>query len=218
MRHNDLVQVPHQPEIAAIQNIDIYVMNIRSLSIPDVKIFSPRIFRDERGFFSETFNQSMALASGLGGEFVQDNHVLSHKRGVIRGLHFQVGCSAQGKLVRVTKGSILDVAVDIRVGSPSFGRSVSNVLSAENWQQLWVPVGFAHGYCTLEANTEVIYKVTALYDPASERGIQFDDPALEIQWPVTRADAILSAKDTENLPLSAHPDYFYYQHTPEGAV
>jgi dTDP-4-dehydrorhamnose 3,5-epimerase len=193
-------------------------MNVEELAIPDVKLISPKIFRDERGFFSETYNQSMALEDGLGDTFVQDNHVLSRQAGVVRGLHFQIGNSAQGKLIRVTKGSILDVAVDIRVGSPSFGRSVSQVLSAENWQQLWVPIGFAHGYCTLEADTEVIYKVTAFYDPDSERGIQFNDPALDIQWPVPRAKAILSAKDVENLPLRAHPEFFHYEHTHEGVV
>lgn len=191
-------------------------MNIKNLAISEVKLILPKIFRDERGFFSETYNQSAALAGGLDGEFVQDNHVLSRQAGVVRGLHFQIGATAQGKLIRVTKGSILDVAVDIRVGSPSFGRSVTQVLSAENWQQLWVPIGFAHGYCTLEPDTEVIYKVTAFYDPDSERGIQFDDPALEIQWPVSRAEAILSSKDAENLPMSAHPEYFRYKHTPEG--
>ena len=185
-------------------------MQIRALDIPDVKVITPKIFRDDRGFFSETFNASAWEDNGLKYTFVQDNHVLSRSSGVLRGLHFQLPPSAQGKLVRVARGSILDVAVDIRHGSPTFGQHVSRVLSAENWEQFWVPVGFAHGYCTLEPDTEVIYKVTNFYDPANERGIQFDDPELGIDWTIPRERAQLSNKDLENAPLSEHPVYFTY--------
>ena len=183
-------------------------MDIRSLAIPDVKVISPKIFRDERGFFSETHNSRDLKAAGIDARFVQDNHSLSHARGVVRGLHFQVPPHAQGKLVRVTRGAILDVAVDIRRGSPSYGQHVSAVLSAENWAQLWVPVGFAHGYCTLEADTEVLYKVTDYYAPECDRGIKWNDPALGIEWPIAAREAILSAKDARNAPLCDLPACF----------
>lgn len=186
-------------------------MQISSLAIPEIKVITPRIFRDERGFFSETFNAATLREGGFDETFVQDNHALSRQAGVIRGLHFQIDPSAQGKLVRVVKGAILEVAVDIRSGSSTFGQHVARQLSAENWEQLWVPVGFAHGYCTLEPDTEVVYKVTNFYDPASERGIQFDDPALAIDWPFSRSEAQLSGKDLELKPLSEQPVYFEYK-------
>ena len=188
-------------------------MQITSLAIPDIKVITPNIFRDDRGFFSETFNVAALNKAGFDEVFVQDNHAMSTQVGVVRGLHFQIGSAAQGKLVRVVRGAIFDVAVDIRSGSPTFGQHVARKLSAENWEQLWVPVGFAHGYCTLEPDTEVIYKVTAFYDPVSERGIQFDDPALGIAWPVDRHKARLSAKDLENKPLADHPIYFNHLNT-----
>ena len=175
-------------------------MQIDALTIPDVKLIVPRIFRDDRGFFSETWNAAAMSAAGIEASFVQDNHALSRDQYTLRGLHFQLPPMAQDKLVRVVRGSILDVAVDIRRGSPTFGKHVAAVLSAANWMQIWVPKGFAHGYCTLEPDTEVIYKVTAPYAPAFDRGIAFDDPALEIAWPVTREKAILSDKD-KKLPL-----------------
>ena len=186
-------------------------MQIRSLAIPDVKVVTPRIFRDERGFFSETYSQRGLADAGIVSAFVQDNHALSVQPGVVRGLHFQIAPHAQGKLVRVVKGSIFDVAVDIRKGSPSFGKHVSAVLSAENWDQLWVPPGFAHGYATLEADTEVIYKVTEYYDPKSERAIRWNDPALGIAWPVKPGAAIVSAKDADNSPLAELPTFFTFQ-------
>lgn len=183
-------------------------MQIEPLAIPDVKIVTPRVFRDERGFFCETFNDATLRAAGLDEVFVQDNHAMSRDAGVIRGLHLQIAPSAQGKLVRVTKGSIFDVAVDVRFGSPTFARHVARRITAENFEQIWVPVGFAHGYCTLEPDTEVIYKVTSHYDPECERGIQFDDPALAIDWPFTRDSGRLSEKDLRSKPLSEHPLYF----------
>src|SRR5262245_60856479 len=135
-------------------------MNIETLAIPEVKLITPKILRDGRGFFSETYNRGSLQAAGIDFEFVQDNHSLSRAKGVVRGLHFQIAPRAQGKLVRVTRGSVFDVAVDIRRGSPTYGKYVSAVLSADNWAQLWVPEGFAHGFCTLESDTEVVYKVT----------------------------------------------------------
>jgi dTDP-4-dehydrorhamnose 3,5-epimerase len=132
------------------------------------------------------------------------------KPGVVRGLHFQCAPHAQDKLVRVTRGAILDVAVDVRVGSPSFGRHVGAKITARNWVQILVPKGFAHGYCTLEPDTEVLYKVTDYYAPESDRGIRWDDPALGIDWPVARSETILSAKDALLPALSELPAYFHY--------
>src|SRR5437016_341508 len=139
------------------------MMEIQPLAITDVKLVITQVHRDERGYFSETYSRQRMAAAGVPTEFVQDNHALSVNAGTLRGLHFQVPPHAQGKLVRVTRGAVFDVAVDIRTGSPTFGRHVSEVLSAENWKQIWIPPGFAHGYCTLEPNTEVIYKVTEYY-------------------------------------------------------
>jgi dTDP-4-dehydrorhamnose 3,5-epimerase len=170
-------------------------MNVETLAIPDVKRLEPRVFRDDRGFFAETYSQKALEAAGIGVTFVQDNHSLSRAKGVVRGLHFQKPPHAQGKLIRVTRGAILDVAVDIREGSPTYGRHVACVLSAENWAQLWVPPGFAHGFCTLEPDTEVHYKVTAYYAPESDSGILWNDPALGIDWPVAAEEAVLSDKD-----------------------
>src|SRR4029453_12449885 len=133
-------------------------MQVEALALQEVKLLTPKIFRDERGFFSETYNQKALTAAGIDRIFVQDNQSLSRVKGVLRGLHFQIAPHPQGKLVRVTRGAIFDVAVDIRRGSATFGRHVSAILSADNWSQLWVPEGFAHGFCTLEPDTEVIYK------------------------------------------------------------
>jgi dTDP-4-dehydrorhamnose 3,5-epimerase len=176
-------------------------IDVQPLAIADVKLIVPPIFRDERGFFSETYNRQALAALGIDAEFVQDNQSQSRAKGVIRGLHFQIAPRAQGKLVRVTRGAVLDVAVDIRQGSPTYGRHVSTVLSAENWRQLWVPVGFAHGFCTLEPDTEVIYKVTDIYAPDCDCGIAFDDPDLCIAWPVAPGEAVLSDKDQRHPRL-----------------
>lgn len=185
-------------------------MNVRSLDIPDVKLLSPPIFRDARGFFSETYNKRLFEEAGICPEFVQDNHSLSVEPGTIRGLHFQSDPDPQDKLVRVTRGAIYDVAVDIRRGSPTFGKHVAVTISADNWQQLWVPKGFAHGFCTLEPNTEVLYKVTGYYNPDAERGLAWDDPRLDITWPVEASAARLSEKDRTHPRLSQLPDYFHY--------
>lgn len=170
-------------------------VTVQALCIPDVKLITPSLLRDRRGFFSETYNRRTLRDAGIDCEFVQDNHSLSRSKGVLRGLHFQVEPHPQGKLVRVVRGAIFDIAVDIRQGSPTFGRHVSAVLSAANWSQLWLPVGFAHGFCTLEPDTEVIYKVTDYYAATCDRGIAFDDPDLAIVWPIRRSEVILSEKD-----------------------
>lgn len=180
-------------------------MHVEQLAIPDVKLITPRIFRDERGFFSETFSARDLAAAGIAASFVQDNHSLSRAKGVVRGLHFQIAPRAQGKLVRVTRGAVLDVAVDIRSGSPTYGRHVATVLSAENWRQLWLPCGFAHGFCTLEPDTEVQYKVTEYYAPECDRGILWNDPALGINWPIAVDSAILSDKDRKHPRLADLP-------------
>ena len=187
-------------------------MDIQSLEIPDVKVVTPKKFGDARGFFSEVYNRKSLLAHGIDVAFVQDNHSLSAETGVVRGLHFQTAPHAQGKLVRVVRGAILDVALDIRHGSPTFGRHVAVTLSAENWRQLWVPVGFAHGFCTLEPNTEVIYKVTGYYAPECDRGLLWNDPALKIDWPVSADAAVLSDKDRKHPALADLPRYFDYAH------
>jgi dTDP-4-dehydrorhamnose 3,5-epimerase len=183
---------------------------VQSLAIPDVKVITPSIVRDERGFFSETYSRRTLEQAGIHADFVQDNQSLSRARGVLRGLHFQTEPFAQGKLVRVLRGSIFDVAVDIRHGSRTFGRHVSHVLSAENWSQMWVPIGFAHGFCTLEPDTEVIYKVTAFYAPQCDKGIAFDDPDLGIAWPVPRGELVLSDKDRRHPRLRDVPAAFTY--------
>jgi dTDP-4-dehydrorhamnose 3,5-epimerase len=160
-----------------------------------VLLLTPSRYLDDRGFFSETWNESCFVEAGIPGPFVQDNHAKSADRGVVRGLHLQIAPHAQGKLIRVTRGAIWDVVVDVRHGSATYGRHVGAVLSAENWQQLWIPAGFLHGYCTIEPDTEVIYKVTVPWDRQAERGVIWNDPALAIPWPVAAAEAILSEKD-----------------------
>jgi dTDP-4-dehydrorhamnose 3,5-epimerase len=186
-------------------------LDVKPLAIAEVKLITPPIFRDARGFFSETYNRDALAAAGIEAQFVQDNQSLSRARGVIRGLHFQTNPHAQGKLVRVVRGAILDVAVDIRRGSPTYGRHASATLSAENWAQLWVPVGFAHGFCTLEPDTEVIYKVTDRYAPECDKGLAFDDPDLGIAWPVAPTEAVLSDKDRRHPRLRDLPPYFALQ-------
>jgi dTDP-4-dehydrorhamnose 3,5-epimerase len=167
-----------------------------------VQVIAPKRFEDERGFFSETYNRETLARLGIEHEFVQDNHSLSRAKGTVRGLHFQTSPLAQAKLVRVVKGSVFDVAVDLRRHSPTYGRHTAVELSAMNWKQLYVPVGFAHGFCTLEADTEVIYKVSALYSPEHDAGLLWNDPALGIAWPVAPEAALLSPKD-RTLPRLA---------------
>jgi dTDP-4-dehydrorhamnose 3,5-epimerase len=184
-------------------------------ALPGVRVILPRCHRDGRGFFSEVWREDAFDEAGILRRFVQENHVLSHAEGTVRGLHFQIGKAAQAKLVRCTHGSIFDVALDIRRGSPNFGRHLAVVLSAKNWKQLYVPVGFAHGYCTLSPQSEVIYKVTAYYDPASERGVLWNDPDLGIAWPAAPAKAILTERDRALPRLSDVPDFFPYSEFPD---
>jgi dTDP-4-dehydrorhamnose 3,5-epimerase len=172
-------------------------MQITPLEIGDVKLVEAKRFDDARGFFSEVYKRSAFAEAGLAVEFVQDNHSRSARAGTVRGLHFQLPPFAQTKLVRVTRGRILDVAVDVRRGSPTFGRHVAVELSEANWLQLLVPVGFAHGYCTLEPDTEVLYKVSAAYAPQCDAGILWNDPDLGIAWPVDAASALVSDKDRD---------------------
>lgn len=184
------------------------MLSVEATAIPDVKIITPKKFGDHRGFFSETYNRRAYSEAGIDLDFVQDNHSLSAAVGTLRGLHFQSPPFAQDKLVRVLRGRVLDVAVDIRRSSPTFGRHVAVELSAENWRQLLIPVGFAHGFVTLEPDTEFIYKVTNYYSAAHDLGIAFDDPALGIDWGLAPAAAILSDKDRRHPKLADLPSVF----------
>lgn len=170
---------------------------IERLAIPEVWTYTPPRFTDDRGWFSETFNAARLAPELAGVAFVQDNQSLSRKRGTLRGMHFQIAPKAQDKLVRVLKGSVLDVAVDIRRGSPSYGHAVSAKLSAERGEQIFVPKGFAHGFITLEPDTEVLYKVSDYYSRDHERGLAWDDPALAINWPFSAEEVVIAARDRD---------------------
>lgn len=172
-------------------------MKITPLAIPEVLLIEPARFGDARGFFSEVWKQSALAAAGLSVAFVQDNHSFSRDVGVLRGLHFQRPPHAQGKLVRVVRGSILDVVVDIREGSPTYGQHVTAEISAANWRQIWVPRGFAHGLLTLEPDTEVLYKVDGEYNREADGGIAWNDPAIGIDWPLPPGGPTLSDKDAK---------------------
>lgn len=178
-------------------------MNIVETAIPGVLIIEPRVFGDARGFFMETWNAGAFAAAGLDLTFVQDNHSRSQK-GVLRGLHFQ-NPGPQGKLVRVTNGAVFDVAVDLRASSPTFGKWVGVELSAENKRMFWIPEGFAHGFLTLEDDTDFLYKCTAPYAPQSEFTLAWNDPAVGIEWPVAGLDPIISDKDARGLSLDQVP-------------
>lgn len=170
-------------------------MQFERQAIPDVILVTPDRHGDARGFFSETFRANVYEAAGIAGPFVQDNHAWSAEAGVLRGLHFQAPPRAQAKLVRCTRGAVLDVAVDIRASSPTFGQYVSAELSADNGAQLYVPEGFAHGYLTLTPDCVVVYKMTDYYAPETEGGLAWDDPALGIDWPLPSGAPALSPKD-----------------------
>jgi dTDP-4-dehydrorhamnose 3,5-epimerase len=178
-------------------------VNIIETALPGVLIIEPRVFGDSRGFFMETWNAGAFAAAGLDLAFVQDNHSRSQK-GVLRGLHFQ-NPGPQGKLVRVTNGAVFDVAVDLRASSPTFGQWVGVELSAENKRMFWVPEGFAHGFLTLEDDTDFLYKCTAPYAPANEFTLAWNDPAVGIEWPVAGLDPIISEKDARGLALADVP-------------
>ncbi len=180
------------------------------LAIPDVFLFTPKRFGDERGFFVETFTRSVMEPMTGPLDWVQDNHSRSGPKSVLRGLHFQTPPFAQDKLVRCPRGAVLDVVVDIRHGSPTFGQHVSAMLTEAGGEQIFVPKGFAHGFLTLEEGCEIAYKVTNYYSAAHDGGLAWSDPALGIQWGVTADEVTLSAKDAK-LPLLAEmPAYFHY--------
>jgi dTDP-4-dehydrorhamnose 3,5-epimerase len=183
---------------------------VTPLAIPEVLIVSPIRHSDSRGFFSETYSKIGLAEAGVVTEFVQDNHALSIHKGTVRGLHFQAPPYAQDKLVRVVRGAIFDVAVDVRVGSPTYGQHVSATISAQAWNQIFVPAGFAHGLVTLEPDTEVIYKVSNVYSPEHDKGLLWNDPDLGIDWPVAAEAAILSEKDESQPTLDELPAYSHY--------
>lgn len=168
----------------------------------------PAKHEDDRGFFSEVYNHRTFSDLGLDDTFVQDNHSMSATVGTIRGLHFQIPPHPVAKLVRVTKGAIWDVVVDLRPNSKTYGSHAGAEISASNWKQIYVPVGFAHGFCTLEPDTEVAYKVTDYWSPEVDKGVAWDDPSLAIEWPSVADASTLSAKDQEQPKLVDLPDYF----------
>ncbi len=177
-------------------------MKVTPTAIPEVLTIEPRIFGDERGFFFESFNHNAFMdASGVRVDFVQDNHSVSVQN-VLRGLHYQLAPKAQGKLVRVVQGEVFDVAVDLRKSSPTFGRWVGEILSAENKKQLWIPVGFAHGFFTLTDTAQFLYKTTEYYSPEHERSLLWSDPALRIHWPLRDMPPLLAVKDAFAKTLS----------------
>ena len=182
-------------------------MHHTRLEIPEVILFEPQVFGDERGFFMESFNQKVfEQAIGRTVSFVQDNHSKSAKN-VLRGLHYQINCP-QGKLVRVTRGAVFDVAVDIRRSSPTFGKWVGQVLSAENKKQMWVPEGFAHGFLVISEVAEILYKTTAFYDPQTEQCIAWDDSGLGIDWPIHNTP-LLSGKDAVAARMTEMTDLLF---------
>lgn len=179
-------------------------MNVVETSLPGVLIIEPRVFGDDRGFFIETYNEARYREAGIDAHFVQDNHSRS-RQGVLRGLHYQLN-QPQGKLVWVKRGRVFDVAVDVREGSATFGQWAGTILDEENHRQLWVPPGFAHGFCVLSDEADFVYKCTELYDPASERGIAWNDPAVGIAWPALAVPFALSDKDAHLPLLKDQPD------------
>lgn len=186
------------------------MIEIRHVGLGGVLEITPKKFNDERGFFSETYNSGRLAEAGIDLVFVQDNHSRSAHKGVLRGLHYQLPPKAQDKLIRVSRGAILDVSVDIRKGSPTFGQWVAVELSAEKWNQLLVPKGFAHGFITLQDDTEVVYKATAHYSPEHDRSIRYDDPDIGIEWPLPAAEIQLSGKD-QAAPRLADAEIFTFR-------
>jgi dTDP-4-dehydrorhamnose 3,5-epimerase len=184
------------------------MLDIQPTTIAAVKLLTPKKIGDGRGFLSEVYKRSEFEAAGLFLEFVQENHLFSERAGTVRGLHFQIPPFAQDKLVRVIRGRIFDVAVDLRRSSPTFGRHVATELSAENWRQLLIPKGFAHGLCTLEPDTEVAYKATNYYSGECDRGLLWNDPDLGIEWPVSESTACTSDADRTHPRLRELPVFF----------
>lgn len=187
-------------------------MKILETTLPGVLIVEPKVFGDHRGFFLETYNEQRYREAGIDARFVQDNHSRSRK-GVLRGLHYQLA-RPQGKLVWVERGRVFDVAVDVRRGSPTFGQWAGVILDEESHRQLWVPPGFAHGFLVLSDEVDFVYKCTELYDPPSERGVAWDDPAIGIDWPALDVPLALSQKDLQNPRLADQPDLTAYVPAP----
>jgi dTDP-4-dehydrorhamnose 3,5-epimerase len=185
-------------------------VEITKTKLSGVELLKPRRFGDHRGFFAETYSRRVYAEQGVGDEFVQDNHSLSATVDTVRGLHFQAPPRAQAKLVRCGRGAIFDVAVDIRQGSPTYGQWVGYTLSAENGAQLYIPVGFAHGFATLEPDSEIIYKCSDYYAPETEGALRWDDPDIGITWPLTCAP-VLSEKDAEAPKLAELESPFTWQ-------
>lgn len=183
---------------------------VETTPLEGVLIITPTRFGDDRGFFSESWNKDRLASHGITAEFVQDNHSLSRQVGTVRGLHFQTPPHAQGKLVRCGRGRLMDVAVDIRRGSPTYGQHVAVELSFENGRQLWIPAGFAHGFVTLVPDTEIVYKCTDYYAPDCDRALRFDDPQIAIDWGIPADAAILSAKDAAAPYLANLDNPFVY--------
>jgi dTDP-4-dehydrorhamnose 3,5-epimerase len=186
-------------------------MDVKALALPGLILLTPRRFADARGYFVETYNEKTFRAAGITAQFVQDNQSYSARRGTIRGLHFQSPPAAQAKLVRVVHGSVYDVAVDLRVGSPSYGRWAAVTLTADSDQQVLLPRGFAHGFCTLEPDTVLAYKVDAFYSPAHDSGLIWNDPQLAIDWPIAAADLVLSDKDQKLGRFAGFVSPFNYE-------
>jgi dTDP-4-dehydrorhamnose 3,5-epimerase len=201
----------YQKKLDNEKGVIVVSVMFETLFLPEIKIIHTPKHIDERGFFSETYNKGDYSRAGINLEFLQDNHVMSKQKGTVRGLHFQIPPFAQAKLVRVARGAIFDVAVDIRGGSPTYGKHVSAIISAKAWNQIYIPIGFAHGLVTLEPDTEVIYKVSGLYSPNHDRGLLWNDPALAINWPISEPQALLSDKDKRQPKLSQLPAYFHYE-------
>ena len=189
-------------------DLAIAAMKTETFNIVGPLLILPKKHADERGFFSEIFRKDFFEKTIGAIEFIQENHSYSAKSGTVRGLHFQIAPTAQAKLVRVVHGAIMDVAVDLRKSSPTYGQHITNTLTAKNFAQLYVPIGFAHGFCTLEPDSEVVYKVSNYYDPATEKGLVWNDPVLNIAWPVGASEAILSEKDRDYPPLSKLGTWF----------
>lgn len=183
-------------------------MQVTATAIPEVKLITPVRHQDNRGFLSEVFNQRSLSEGGINDTFVQENHTYSISAGTVRGLHYQAPPSPQAKLVRVLKGAIFDVAVDVRKTSETFGQHVGVELNTDNWSQLYIPEGFAHGFCTLEPDTEIAYRASSYWAPDLDCGIAWDDPDLAIPWPVDPANAVLSEKDRGLPPLREIPSHF----------
>jgi dTDP-4-dehydrorhamnose 3,5-epimerase len=184
------------------------MMDIRPTALSGVRLIVPARNIDGRGFVSEIYKRSELEAAGLSLDFVQENHLMSEQSGTVRGLHFQAPPSAQDKLVRVVHGRIFDVALDLRASSPTFGRHVSAELSADNGHQLLIPKGFAHGFCTLEPHTGVVYKATEYHSPECSRGVLWNDPSLGIEWPVDATSAVMSDADRGRPRLAELPVFF----------